>query len=182
MKQFLLVLLIPVGLMAPFELGRYGLVFDLFVVFYIVFLFRVTSAHHREYWNALRSNARLRQQTEELDTARKAAVAAVAAAAAKSEAGRLQIERVETDLREIVEEALDTVSEAAFSKGLELVGIVSEVMPSRLLGDPGRIRQILLNLVGNAVKFTDEGEVAVRVEPYRDESGGHISRPTATRP
>ncbi len=81
----------------------------------------------------------------------------------KIEAGRLEIETIPFDLRQVTEEVVELLAEAAHGKGLELSYLIQHDVPAAVLGDPGRIRQILTNLVGNAVKFTVEGEVAVRV-------------------
>ncbi len=80
----------------------------------------------------------------------------------KIEAGRLEIEHIDFDLREVIEEVLDLVSERAYRKNLELTASLG-TGSSMVNGDPGRIRQILINLVGNAVKFTFSGEIAIRV-------------------
>ena len=79
------------------------------------------------------------------------------------EAGRLDVESVPCSIRQIVEDVADTIAESAHRKGLELVTAVDPDVPERLLGDPGRLRQILLNLAANAVKFTERGEVVIRV-------------------
>ncbi|MGH7162867.1 MAG: ATP-binding protein, partial [Planctomycetota bacterium] len=81
----------------------------------------------------------------------------------KVEAGKLELESAEFGLRELVGEALHTAACQAHSKGLELTWQVEREVPDRLLGDGGRLRQVLLNLVGNAVKFTERGEVTVEV-------------------
>ena len=81
----------------------------------------------------------------------------------KIEAGKMELEVVPFDLREAIEEVLDLLSEKAHQKNIELVGVVSASVPHLLLGDPGRIRQVLTNLVGNALKFTEQGEVSVFV-------------------
>jgi CheY-like chemotaxis protein len=81
----------------------------------------------------------------------------------KIEAGRLDLETVDFDLPLVVDEALELLAARAQAKGLEL-GCVSQLdVPRIVTGDPGRLRQILLNLVGNAIKFTHEGGVSVRV-------------------
>jgi PAS domain S-box-containing protein len=82
----------------------------------------------------------------------------------KIEAGKLELEIIDFDLRLTVEGVLDTLAYRAYKKGLELNSFVHHDVPSLLRGDPARLRQILINLVGNAIKFTDEGEVAIRVD------------------
>jgi CheY-like chemotaxis protein/HPt (histidine-containing phosphotransfer) domain-containing protein len=81
----------------------------------------------------------------------------------KIEAGQLQFERVEFEPREVVESAVEMFAEVAHAKRVELASMVYEGVPGRLRGDPVRLRQVLVNLVGNAVKFTSEGEVVVQV-------------------
>jgi PAS domain S-box-containing protein len=80
----------------------------------------------------------------------------------KIEAGRLELEFTEVDLREAVEDVVGLLAEQAQAKGLELAALVQAEVPSGLQGDPGRVRQVLMNLVGNAVKFTQQGEVTVQ--------------------
>jgi two-component system sensor histidine kinase/response regulator len=79
------------------------------------------------------------------------------------EAGKLKIERIEFAPVDLIAEVLKTLALRAHDQGLELIYNVPEVMPATLLGDPGRLRQILVNLVGNAIKFTERGEVEVTV-------------------
>jgi signal transduction histidine kinase/ActR/RegA family two-component response regulator len=81
----------------------------------------------------------------------------------KIEAGKLDLESVEFGLRQNVERTIETLAEIARRKGLELTWDIAPGIPKNVLGDPTRLRQILLNLLGNAVKFTGRGEVALRV-------------------
>ena len=85
----------------------------------------------------------------------------------KIEAGKLELERVEMDLRAHVEEVASNVAIQAAAKDLELIVDVALDLPERVLGDPGRIRQALTNLVSNAIKFTTQGEVVIRVTKER---------------
>jgi two-component system sensor histidine kinase/response regulator len=79
----------------------------------------------------------------------------------KIEAGRLELEAIEFELVQECEEAISLVADRAEEKGLRLVFDPDPDLPRRALGDPGRIRQILINLVGNAVKFTEQGSITV---------------------
>ena len=81
----------------------------------------------------------------------------------KIEAGKLDLEILDFDLRTMVEEAMDLVRIRANPKGLHLACLIQHDVPSLLIGDPGRLRQVLINLVDNAVKFTQKGEVLLRV-------------------
>lgn len=82
----------------------------------------------------------------------------------KIEADRVDLEILDFDLRATVESLADTLAARAFTKGLELACMIHHRVPSLLRSDPGRLRQILMNLVGNAIKFTEKGEVVIRVE------------------
>jgi signal transduction histidine kinase/CheY-like chemotaxis protein/ligand-binding sensor domain-containing protein/HPt (histidine-containing phosphotransfer) domain-containing protein len=81
----------------------------------------------------------------------------------KIEAGKLELETIEFELTAAVEDMLELVARKAQGKGLELASFVEPGVPPTLLGDPVRLRQVLLNLVDNAIKFTERGEVSVRV-------------------
>ncbi len=81
----------------------------------------------------------------------------------KIEAGKLDFETIDFDLRVSLEDTLDLLAEKAGSKNLELIGCVDARVPTALRGDPGRFRQILLNLIGNAIKFTSAGDVVIRI-------------------
>ncbi len=85
----------------------------------------------------------------------------------KIEAGKLVLEVIDFDLREIVEEACELLASKAHGKGLELICLVAEDIPVCVQGDPGRLRQVLINLIGNAIKFTETGEVVVQVASYK---------------
>jgi PAS domain S-box-containing protein len=89
----------------------------------------------------------------------------------KIEAGKLDIETIPFDLRESLGETMKSLSVRAHQKGLELVYDVEPNVPEALLGDPGRIRQVLVNLIGNAIKFTEKGEVFINVEEEAHEDG-----------
>ena len=80
----------------------------------------------------------------------------------KIEAGRVRMESIDFSPKRVTEEAVELFAEAAANKGIELILDVEADVPDQVVGDPGRLRQIVLNLVGNAIKFTDSGEVVVR--------------------
>ena len=90
----------------------------------------------------------------------------------KIEAGKFDLEILDFDLRATVEDTVDMMAVKAEEKKLELACLLHHDVPSLLRGDPGRLRQILLNLVGNAIKFTEKGEVVIRVT-LEDESDTH---------
>jgi PAS domain S-box-containing protein len=83
----------------------------------------------------------------------------------KIEAGKLELEVLDFDLHSLMDDFTSTIAFKAHEKGLELLCYIDPEVPVFLSGDPGRLRQILANLVGNAIKFTHAGEVAVRVVP-----------------
>jgi two-component system sensor histidine kinase/response regulator len=79
----------------------------------------------------------------------------------KIESGKIELENIDFDLRVTVESLGDLLAVKAHEKGMEYVARIHHDVPSRLRGDPGRLRQILINLVGNAIKFTETGEIAI---------------------
>jgi signal transduction histidine kinase/CheY-like chemotaxis protein len=87
----------------------------------------------------------------------------------KIEAGKMDLEAITFDLRESLGETMQALGFRAHQKSLELVYDVAPEVPEALFGDPGRIRQILVNLVGNAIKFTETGEIVVSVEEVAQE-------------
>ena len=82
----------------------------------------------------------------------------------KIEAGRVELEHVDFDLYSCIEDALKTLALSADEKGLELLCEIAPGVPAFVTGDPGRLRQVILNLIGNAVKFTEQGEVVLKVK------------------
>ena len=91
----------------------------------------------------------------------------------KIEAGKLTFETIDFDLHDTAESAAELVAERAQSKNVELLSVVSAEAPTMVGGDPGRLKQIILNLLNNAVKFTDQGEVVLRVTT-REETDSHV--------
>ena len=86
----------------------------------------------------------------------------------KIEAGKLELESIPFNLRVTVEETMDLLAEKAQTKGVDLGGLVFADVHNSVQGDPGRIRQILINLLGNAIKFTEAGEVVLSVSQIQD--------------
>ena len=86
----------------------------------------------------------------------------------KIEAGKVVLEKVDFDLRNLFEGIADLFAPKAQQKGLELVCFIDPAVPTSLRGDPGRLRQAIVNLVGNAIKFTEKGEVSMSVGPEDD--------------
>jgi PAS domain S-box-containing protein len=87
----------------------------------------------------------------------------------KIEAGKLELETIAFDLLTTLEDAVEMLALRAHEKGIALTGLVDPDVPTLLQGDPGRLRQIIVNLAGNAVKFTRQGEVVIRVSLDRQE-------------
>jgi signal transduction histidine kinase/CheY-like chemotaxis protein/HPt (histidine-containing phosphotransfer) domain-containing protein len=81
----------------------------------------------------------------------------------KIEAGKLDLERIDMDLRTTVDDVAHMLAIQAHAKGLELITSIDPLLPDRLVGDPGRVRQVLLNLGSNAIKFTHNGEVSIDI-------------------
>ena len=109
-----------------------------------------------------------REQREFLDTVRRSAEALLTVINdvldfSRIEAGKMELETAAFDVRTVVDEVMRTVALRAHEKGVELCYYVANEVPSNIVGDAGRLRQVLTNLVGNAVKFTELGEVTVRV-------------------
>ena len=88
------------------------------------------------------------------------------------EAGRVRLETIDFSPKHVVEEAVELFAEAAANKGIELVLDVEADVPEIVIGDPGRLRQVLINLVANAIKFTESGEVAVRARKHTSKGPG----------
>jgi signal transduction histidine kinase/PleD family two-component response regulator len=89
----------------------------------------------------------------------------------KIEAGKLSLETIDFDLRELVEDTVELQAVAADQKQIDLVMDIDPSMPSHVKGDPHRLRQVLMNLLGNAIKFTEHGEVCLRVSLEGQEPG-----------
>ena len=94
----------------------------------------------------------------------------------KIESGKLELEHIPFDAQSCLEEVLDLLAERANSKNLELTSWFFHHVPTIVLGDPGRFRQIFMNLVGNAIKFTESGEVSVQVFVERESEGEVVLR------
>jgi len=92
----------------------------------------------------------------------------------KIEAGKMDLETIPFDLRDSLGETVRALGFRAQQKGLELICDVDPEVPEGLLGDPGRLRQILVNLVGNSIKFTERGEILIRVEEESKSDSGIV--------
>ena len=100
--------------------------------------------------------------------------------ASKIEAGKMTVEAVDMDLRRTIEEAAGLLVPAATAKGLALTCMIAPDVPAQLMGDPVRVRQTLVNLVGNAVKFTDAGAISVEARVLRRASSHVVVRVSVT--
>ena len=94
----------------------------------------------------------------------------------KIEAGKLDIEVIDFDLRTVIEDAAELIAPRADEKGLELAVMVHPDVPRAVRGDPVRVRQVLVNLLNNAVKFTETGEVVLRVKSAESREGTEVVR------
>ena len=90
---------------------------------------------------------------------------------AKVESGQLSFEEVDFDLRELIETVVETMGLHAHEKHLEIAGHVAADVPQNLVGDPLRLRQVIVNLLGNAIKFTTDGEIVLSVEMAHPDTG-----------
>lgn len=109
------------------------------------------------------------EQRDYLETARESAFALLNLINdildfSKIEAGHLELEEINFDLRNTVESVAYTLAQRAEAKGLEMACLVDHNVPDRLRGDPGRLRQVLVNLIGNAIKFTERGDITVTAQ------------------
>jgi PAS domain S-box-containing protein len=120
------------------------------------------SAPHREYLQAAQHSGQLLLNVinDILDFSR-------------IEAGKFTLEDTDFDIGKIVEDCVTLLSERAWRKGVELLCFISDQVPRTARGDPGRFNQVLMNLIGNAVKFTERGEITVRVDANTEEEN-HI--------
>ena len=122
-----------------------------------------------------------RDQTEAVETIRTSGDALLALITdildlSKIEKGKVVAEMHELSVAGVVEDVIRLVTEPVRRKGLELTAIVSRDMPPHVAGDAARLRQVLLNIVSNAVKFTDSGRISVRVSASPSEEGGTVAR------
>ena len=88
----------------------------------------------------------------------------------KIEAGKMELEHIEFELRDVVENAARLLSTSAHKRNLEVICEIDNNVPRRVVGDPNRLRQILTNLIGNAIKFTDSGEIHIHVLSLDDKA------------
>jgi signal transduction histidine kinase/DNA-binding response OmpR family regulator len=98
----------------------------------------------------------------------------------KVEAGKLEIEKIEFDLRRTMEDVTDVVAIEASKNGLQLASVVNHDVPALVCGDPGRLRQILVNLTNNAIKFTEQGEVVITASLEEEDDHGITVRFSVT--
>ncbi|MDH5301279.1 MAG: response regulator [Gammaproteobacteria bacterium] len=94
----------------------------------------------------------------------------------KIEAGKMTLEKIDFDIRSVAEDVVELLAERAHSKGIEISSFVVENVPTMVVGDPTRLRQVLTNLIGNAIKFTSVGEVTLQINYLEQLPGGHRLR------
>jgi PAS domain S-box-containing protein len=94
----------------------------------------------------------------------------------KIEAGEMRLEIIDFDLRRVVDDVALLAAQRAYAKGLELASLVEHDVPTALRGDPGRLRQVLTNLLGNAIKFTEQGEVVLCASLLEETNGTAVVR------
>jgi len=94
----------------------------------------------------------------------------------KGEAGKIRLESIDCELSEVVEDVTELLAEGAHRKGVELICQIRDDVPTAVRCDPGRLRQVLTNLVGNAIKFTDRGEVVVSLSRAGERGGSTLVR------
>jgi two-component system sensor histidine kinase/response regulator len=121
------------------------------------------------------------EQRDRADTARRSAEALLTIIDdildfSKVEAGRLELEAIEFDLRSTLDDVTGLLGDRATAKGLEWATLVQPGVPNLVRGDPGRLRQVLVNLAGNAVKFTERGEVVLRARLERQQADSVLVR------
>ncbi len=93
---------------------------------------------------------------------------------AKIEAGKFELSEVPFDVRKTIAELTELLAERCTKKGIEFIYFIDEAIPSQLIGDPARLRQVLVNLVGNAIKFTERGEILVELTLARSTAAGVV--------
>jgi len=94
----------------------------------------------------------------------------------KIEAGKLEIEALDFDLREALDDATEMLASKAYEKGLELICLADPALPYKLKGDFGRLQQILINLIGNAIKFTDKGSIIIQASLVKEKQRAVVAK------
>jgi len=135
--------------------------------------------------NVLRRNAHLPGQQEHLDAIATSSESLLGIVneildLSKIEAGRLELEKVPLEPRRVIAGVMEVMRFRAEEKGLTLVSVVAEAVPMHVLGDPTRLQQVLMNLVGNAIKFTETGHVRVALDVQEQLTDAVMLRATVT--